>query len=112
MSAPEFTGRREARELQKFRVLISNGQGPPHVEYAWTENVSSMGARIRTERPWEPGTVIRLDSSAGQFLTQARVVYCQSILSSTFAIGLEFHVRADGWVTGVGNVRSLHDEPR
>src|SRR5215470_6145267 len=97
MSGGEFTGRREKRELQKFRVLISNGQRPPLAEYAWTENVSSLGARIGTDRPWEPGSVLRLDSSVGQFLTQARVVYCQPLPSNTFAIGLEFHVRVDGW---------------
>jgi hypothetical protein len=105
MTAGKFLGRREKRELQKFRVLISNGHGPPCVEYAWTENVSPKGARIQTDRPWETGRVLRLDSSAGQFLTRARVVYCQPLSSNTFAIGLEFHVRVDRWVTGVSELR-------
>ena len=104
MSVGEFTDRRARRELQKFRVLMSNGLKSTRVEYAWTENVSSNGARIRTDRPWDTGSVIRLDSSAGQFLTRARVVYCQPLSSDTFAIGLEFHVRVDGWVTGVSKV--------
>ena len=90
MSAGELTGRREKRELQKFRVLVSNGHGPPQVGYAWTENVTSQGARILTDWHWEPGSVIRLDSSTGEFLTHARVVYCQALPSNAFAIGLEF----------------------
>src|SRR5215469_11601544 len=73
MSAGDFTGRREKRELQKLRVLISDGQGPRQVEYAWTENLSLNGARIRTDRPWEAGSTVTLNSSVGQLLTRARV---------------------------------------
>jgi|SRR5215472_16820012 len=96
MSTGGFTGRREGRELQKFRVLVSNEQKPPHAEYAWTENISSNGARVLTDRPWEAGSVVLLNSSVGQLLTRARVVYCQS-LPSAFAVGLEFYVRTIAW---------------
>jgi len=97
MSAGEFIGRREKRELQKFRVLISNGQNPLCAQYAWTENVSLHGARIQTDRPWGAGSVVVLSSSVGQFLTQARVVYCQPFPSDTFALGVEFYVPTVAW---------------
>ena len=91
--------RREKRELQKFRVLVTSAQIPPQAEYAWTENLSSGGARIQTDRPWEAGSVVSLNSSVGQLLTRARVTYCQSLPSDTFAVGLEFFVQTNAWLT-------------
>lgn len=92
--------RRANRELLMFRVLLSNGQNPARAEFAWTENISSNGARVLTERPWKAGSVILLNSSVGQLLTQARIVYCQSLPLNKFAVGLEFYIRANAW--GVG----------
>ena len=89
--------RRANRELQTFRVLLSNGQNPARAEFAWTENISSDGARVLTDQPWEAGSVILLNSSVGQLLTQARVVYCQSLPLNRFAVGLEFYVRTTAW---------------
>ena len=93
----ENMGRRANRELQMFRVLLSNGQSPARAEFAWTENISTDGARVLTDRPWEAGGVILLNSSVGQLLTHARIVYCQSLPLNKFAVGLEFYVRTKAW---------------
>ena len=97
MSVGEYVGRRDTRELQKFRVLISSSQKPLCAEYGCTENVSLHGARIQTDRPWEAGSVVVLSSSVGQFLTKARVAYCQSLSSDAFAVGVEFYVPTVAW---------------
>ena len=89
--------RRANRELQMFRLLLSNEQNPTRVEFACTENISSNGARVLTDRPWEAGSVILLNSSVGQLLTRARIVYCQSLPLNKFAVGLEFYVRTTAW---------------
>ena len=86
--------RREKRGSQKFQVLLSNGQEPMLAELASTENVSSYGARIRTELAWRPNARIFLKSPKGKFWTRARVVYCRALQAKTHALGLEFYATA------------------
>jgi len=86
--------RREKRGSQKFQVLLSNGQEPMLAELASTENVSSYGARTRTELAWRPNARIFLKSPKGKFWTRARVVYCRALQAKTHALGLEFYATA------------------
>ena len=92
-------GRREKRSPKKFVVLLSNGTKPVVAECASTENVSNNGARVRTVRPWKQDTRVLVKSSLGELRARARVVYCQTLSDSTFAVGLEFLARTDAWVT-------------
>jgi len=93
------SGRREKRSAKKFVVLLSNGTNPVLAECASTENVSANGARVRTARSWRQDTRVLVKSSLGELRARARVVYCQTLPDSTFAVGLEFLARADAWVT-------------
>ena len=93
------SGRREKRSLQRFVVLLSNGTQPVVAECASTENVSDNGARVRTVRPWKQDTRVLVKSSLGELRARARVVYCQILPDSTFAVGLEFLARTDAWGT-------------
>jgi len=93
------SGRREKRSPKKFAVLLSNGTKPVVAECASTENVSDNGARVRTVRPWKQDTRVLVKSSLGELRARARVVYCQTLPDSTFAVGLEFLARPDAWVT-------------
>ena len=83
-------GRREKRSLQRFVVLLSNGTQPVVAECAPTENISAYGARVRTVRRWEPDAHVLVKSPLGELRCEARVVYCQTLPDTTFAVGLEF----------------------
>jgi hypothetical protein len=91
--------RREKRSPKKFVVLLSNGTKPGVAECASTENASDNGARVRTVRPWKQDTRVLVKSSLGELRARARVVYCQILPDSTFAVGLEFLARTDAWGT-------------
>lgn len=87
-------GRREKRNPGKFEVLLSSGGEPMLAERASTENVSSWGVLVRTERLWTPDTRVFVKSSEGNFWARARVVYCRTLQNTTHALGLEFYATA------------------
>ena len=82
-----MNGRREERRLEKFRVLLSNGEEPVAPAYALTENVSANGMRAITDQAWKLDTRVMIKSSMGELW--ARVIYCQKLPAHTFALGLE-----------------------
>jgi hypothetical protein len=90
-------GRREKRILQRFVVLLSNGTQPVVAECASTENISVNGARVRTVRGWEPDSRVLVKYPIGALRREARVVYCETLRDTTFAVGLEFMGHADAW---------------
>ena len=92
-------GRREKRSLLRFVVMLSNGTPTVVAECASTENISANGARVRTVRRWEPDTRVLVKSPLGVLRGEARVVYCQTLRDTTFAVGLEFLGHTDAWVT-------------
>jgi len=83
-------GRKEKRTPESTSVIVSSGLLPVVAEFASTENVSSHGIRLRTDRPWKQGTRVLLQPSQGGPWMPARVVYCRTLQSKTFAVGLEF----------------------
>jgi hypothetical protein len=64
-----------------------------------TQNISSRGARVMTQRIWEPGTRLLIKSLRGDFWARARVVYWRSFSNTRFAMGLEFVACAGNWPT-------------
>ena len=91
-------GRREKRSPQRLVVLLSNGTQPAVAECASTENISAKGARVRTVRRWVPDTRVLVKSPLGALRGEARVVYCQTLRDTTFAVGLEFLGHTDACV--------------
>jgi PilZ domain len=89
-------GRKEKRSLKKLAVQLSNETVV--AEYASTENVSAKGARIRTVRPWRLDTRVLVKSTWYELRAQARVVYCQTLPDTTFAVGLELLNPPDAWL--------------
>ena len=55
-----------------------------------TQNISSRGARVMTQRIWEPGTLLLIKSLRSDFWARARVVYWRSFSNTRFAMVLEF----------------------
>src|SRR2546429_2470504 len=55
-----------------------------------TENVSSGGMRVQTDRPWKPDTRLLVETSESERSARARVIYCETLSNTTFAVGLEF----------------------
>ena len=91
--------RKEDRNSEKLQVLLGSTADPLAIESASTENVSSRGLRVRTQRPWNRDTVLIILSSETEFWARARVVYCQGLADNTFAIGLELLARARASMT-------------
>jgi len=90
------TGRFE-RRMAKAEVieLLHLGESPtPKVE-AITENVSPSGVRVITNSMCAPGELLRLGAPKDHLSLSARVVYCQRVEESKFAVGLELAVRVE-----------------
>ena len=90
-------GRKEQRTSHTHRILLSSGLQPVVAEYASVENISSYGVRVRTDRPLRPHTRVLIKPSEGESWASARVVYCQTLKSHTFALGLEFVAHTSSW---------------
>lgn len=87
-------GRRERRDSTRVQVLVSKLEQPWLTEQVSTENINSYGMSIRTERPWEPGTIVLIKSFQDELRVRARVVYCRHLQGKRFDLGLEFLARA------------------
>lgn len=78
--------------------MLSSPARPLVLELAATENISSCGARIQTERPWKPDTPMLVKSPDGRLWARARVVYCQPLSGGAFALGLQYELRTGDWI--------------
>jgi hypothetical protein len=89
--------RREARTILAEPVELANLSRSWSAEPASTHNISSHGARVTTQRVWEPGSFVLLKSVRGDFWARARVIYWRSFSSSRASIGVEFIVQGGQW---------------
>lgn len=94
--------RKEQRVFVSEPVELTNLERQWSAEITATQNVSSHGARVTTQRVWEPGCFLLLKCLRNNFWARARVVYWRSFSSSRFTIGLEFLTqggdRPPGWL--------------
>ena len=89
--------RSEARISMMEPVQLSGLDQPSIHEPTSTQNTSARGARVMTQRIWEPGSRLIIRSLRSDFWARARVVYWRSFSVSRFAIGLEFITRTGAW---------------
>ena len=89
--------RRDARTILAEPVEFGTLDGRWSAESTLTHNISSRGARVTTQRVWEPGSFVLLKSSRSNFSARARVVYWRSFSSSRFCIGVEFIEHSGSW---------------
>jgi len=91
------SGRIEKRIQRAIPVEISSLQQLPAIEKASTENISSLGARVVSQRPHELNELVVIRSSSGQGPTEARVVYCHRLADGRFGIGMHFLREMANW---------------
>lgn len=92
MSMP--SGRFERRIATKQVVeLFPVGESPMAKIKAITENVSSRGVRVITDSTCAPGKRVHLEAPDERRVVPARVVYCQRLEESKFAVGLQIELR-------------------
>ena len=84
-----YEKRKEKRNPEELQVLLSSAADPSTMEFALTENVSSRGLRVRTERPWTPDDLVIVLTCESELWARGRVAYCQPMPDNTPAIGLE-----------------------
>jgi hypothetical protein len=89
--------RSEQRTAATEPVLLSTLEQPTSVETTRTQNISSRGARVMTQRIWQPGSEVVIRCPRGNLWAQARVIYWRSFSSSRFAIGLHFLAKTGDW---------------
>lgn len=88
----------EPRVPMEVSVEIYGNDEQPGTEQTFTENVSSCGARVLTQRRWRRDDCLQIVAQAGSFRSRARVAYCQPVRGEGFAIGLEFLQTSGAWV--------------
>jgi hypothetical protein len=91
------SGRSEKRIAKTVSVEVRLRDEPKLNERVLTDNVSAHGARVFAERKLQPGQQVLVSSPKEGVRSQARIVYCQRVSESRFAVGLELSGRADLW---------------
>lgn len=98
--------RKQPRIRRRFLAEIFSVHDPHEAELVSVENVSFSGARLTSRRYWNPGMHVNVKSASVESLrlvllptVLARVVYCLSVGTNRFAIGLDFLSKrpTDGW---------------
>jgi len=90
--------RREIRVPIEVRVQITCNGRHLSEEKTFTQNVSSRGARVWTNRRWRKNERLTISIPAGEFQSIARVAYCQPIPGTGYAVGLELLEPTGKWV--------------
>jgi len=63
--------------------------GVEGMERTYTDNVSPIGARVFSKRPWRPGDLIWI-TSLNEEAVLGEVVYCERLANNRYSFGVEF----------------------
>jgi PilZ domain-containing protein len=92
------SGRYEKRTARAVTLeLLRLDESPAKKDEAITENVSPRGARIVTDWNCAPGRHVLVTVPQEGVESLGRVVYCQPVDSTKFAVGLQLVVRVGEW---------------
>jgi hypothetical protein len=91
------TGRYEKRSARAVTVELLRLDESRLNERAVTENVSPRGVRIVTDWNCAPGKHVLVTAPEEGVKSLARVVYCQRMESTKFAVGLQLIARVEEW---------------
>jgi hypothetical protein len=95
------SGRTEKRSPWAVPVELSRLDRSIPAETTVTENISPRGARVVSKQQWQEGDRVLLKTLAGDLRWQAKVVYCEVLPGSTFALGLKLLTAPDRWASGI-----------
>jgi hypothetical protein len=91
------TGRYEKRTTRAVTVNLLRLDESHSEKRGVTENVSPRGVRIVTDWNCTPGKHLLVTAPEAGVKSLARVVYCQPVDSTKFAVGLQLVVRVEEW---------------
>jgi hypothetical protein len=66
-------------------------------ELTYTDNVSAHGARVISNRPWQPGEAAQVTSLKDEITIRGIVVYCQKLPDDRYRLGMNFQDRRVTW---------------
>src|SRR2546430_1894534 len=92
-----FDARMERRDPLPVQVYLASLEEPRARERTVTEDVSPHGARVLTQRCWNPGEVPLLTPLIGEYPKHARVVYCTRQSNGGYCVGIEFEGPTFRW---------------
>jgi hypothetical protein len=91
------TARTEKRIARAIAVEFSRPGSSQSAEETITDNVSLRGARVVTKQRWHAEERVLLKSLRSNLVSQARVVYCERLPGSAFAVGLDLLLATGEW---------------
>lgn len=91
------SGRIEKRTQMAMSVELWSMQDRRLIEKTVTENISTQGASVVTQRTLQPQKYVLFSSTGNVSRTQARVVYCQPLPGGRFKVGLHFMEMSWNW---------------
>jgi hypothetical protein len=96
---PEMTleGRTEPRVSLPVLIYLSDSSGSEDPELVVTENVSTRGVRVICKRRCEPGEEREIVTLGSDLRLSAEIVYCQTISSDSFWVGLKIRKDRPTW---------------
>ena len=90
MAQAYATKRTEERVCTKATALLVARRNTFEMETAFSENVSSHGARVITAKEWQRGELVLFALPGFHFTCAARIAYCYPLGNGEFGTGLEF----------------------
>jgi len=97
MNGAHFDGRVEKRLPTSVPVYLASLEEPRSRERTLTENVSSRGVRVISQRFWQSGEESLITPLTGEFRQVGRVIYCLPTAGDRFCVGVEFSDRTVKW---------------
>jgi hypothetical protein len=80
----------------KVLVELCSFENVTH-EFAYTVDFSSHGARTLTKNPWQSNQHLTVRAVQGNLYSRTRVVYCQQVERTKFALGLQLVEWVEEW---------------
>ncbi|SRR6266849_8999332 len=98
--------RSEARAHLSTTLWLTSLQKPAVFEIVPTENISSVGIQMVTQKFWEPDELVLVSSPPG-FFVQGSVVYCRKLPSDDYLLGIRLDAPVEHWseTFGLGEPR-------
>jgi hypothetical protein len=92
--------RKQARSSMAVPLWLTSLDHPGELDWTITENVSECGARIISKRRWRVNESV-LVSLPPKFTATGHVVYCQSLPSGNYVLGIAIGESSEAWLKSI-----------